>query len=403
MDKKPLTLFCMLMLLTPLLSLPFVEFASANFGHYFAPKMTVISPTTDTVYDTLSILLSVKVEMQNWNWTDWEKLAVMNYSLDGQQDVAVPVTNEIKSNGNGLATVNGLATTTISGIANGAHSLYIHGETTFSQYSSSGTPLSLTIYFIVNAATPTIQVLSPQQKTYNSIDVPLVFKSNKPLTWAGYSLDQKMVVTSLTSTTITNLFNGVHYLRVYGNDSNGNICASQEIVFTINGKKPPIVTIDSQAIMEARKHLPSDFGNRTWTYLPLKFHVNEPTTWTGYSIDGGAIQTIEGNMTLANLPFGSHTIIVYAKDICGNMGTSAPCTINLLRGEAGSAYALPTASQTSPQELTSESNTSNNLFPMLMVVASVALVAIVASLLLYRRHQKTNANRVKDFLMNSQN
>jgi hypothetical protein len=125
----------------------------------------------------------------------------------------------------------------------------------------------------------------------------------------------------------------------------------------------------------------------------LEFHVNEPTSWTGLSIDGGATQTIEGNMTLANLPFGSHTIIVYAKDICGNMGTSAPCTINLLRDEAGSAYASPTVSQTSPQELTSESNPSDNLFPMLMAVASVALVAIVAftSVFLFKRnHRRKN-------------
>jgi hypothetical protein len=79
---------------------------------------------------------------------------VMYYSLGGQPDVAVPITNEIISNDNGLATVNGLAATTISDVAKDAHSQYIHGQTTFSQHSSSRTPLNMNIYFIVETVTP---------------------------------------------------------------------------------------------------------------------------------------------------------------------------------------------------------------------------------------------------------
>jgi hypothetical protein len=254
--KKALTLLCTLILLIPLLSLPFVGFASANFT-YHPPIITVLSPVTNMAYDYQSnISLSVKVEMQNWGMTNSEELGEVKYSLDGQPDVAATVKNEIKKQGYGI---EGFATATLSGVAEGAHSLFIHGQTTFSK-SSARASFNRTIYFVVGTFTPTIQVLSPRQITYNSITVPLEYKSDKPLSWAGYSLDQKPVVTSLTKIVITNLFNGVHYLRVYGNDSNGNICASQEIVFTINGKKPPVVTIDAQAIMEARKHLPSDFG-----------------------------------------------------------------------------------------------------------------------------------------------
>lgn len=376
---------CILLLMLPLLLMSSVEYASANFD-YHPPRVTVISPVTDMTYDNqASIALSVKVEMYSWDGSfNWEQLAEVKYSLDGQPDGSATIENKAK---NGVS--EGFATATLSGVTEGAHSLYIYGKTTLSK-SSERASFDRTIFFVVGKVTPTIQVLSPQQKTYNSKDVSLLFKSDKPLTWTGYSLDQKMVVTSLPSAVITNLFNGEHYLRVYGNDTDGNICASQEIVFTINGKNPPTVTIDAQAIAEARKRVPEDFGNRSWTYLPLKFHVNEPTTWTGCSIDGGAIQTIEINMTLSNVPFGRHTIIVYAKDICGNMGSSAPLTINLLRGVAGSAYASPNASQTNLQEIIPENNPSNNTSTMGLIVASAALAAIVAfaCVFLFKRYRR---------------
>jgi hypothetical protein len=46
-------------------------------------------------------------------------------------------------------------------------------------------------------------------------------------------------------------------------------------------------------------------------------------SWTGYSLDGQAFTTIAGNTTLTGLPDGSHSIIVYANDTFGNMGSSA--------------------------------------------------------------------------------
>jgi hypothetical protein len=50
-----------------MLFLPLNEFASANFDHYFAPKITAMSPLTDAMYKQSNILLSAKVGMQNWN------------------------------------------------------------------------------------------------------------------------------------------------------------------------------------------------------------------------------------------------------------------------------------------------------------------------------------------------
>jgi hypothetical protein len=376
-DKKALTLFCILMALMPLLFLPFVEFASANFSHYSAPRMTTLSPVTNMVYNQPSISLSVKVEMSNWDMSSWEQLAEVKYSLDGQPAVSATIKNKYKT-----ASVEGFATATISGVGKGAHSLYIHGETTFSNYSSLSANVDSTVYFVVDSVTPTIQVVSPRQATYSSTTAPLEYKSDEPLTWAGYSLDQNMVVACLDNATLTNLSNGVHSLRVYGTDGAGKVYASKEVVFSVNGKNPPVVTIDAAAIVETRKFLPSDFQDETW--WPLIFHVNEPTSWMGYSMDDGGNQTVEGNTTL-RVSYGSHTIIVYAKDACGNAGTSTPYTFVAGKGEAGSAYASPTATQPlpevtlqpSPSDIV-EQQTQPDWFQMTFVVAPAALVVIVA-------------------------
>jgi hypothetical protein len=114
----------------------------------------------------------------------------------------------------------------------------------------------------------TVSINSPQHpsnaetKTYDSTTVQLQFKSDKTLSWAAYSLDQNIVVSTQTGASITNLSNGAHTLRVYGNDSSGKSCASTEISFTINGKKPSIVTIDAAAIAKTRPYLPSDFQGK---------------------------------------------------------------------------------------------------------------------------------------------
>jgi len=56
--------------------------------------------------------------------------------------------------------------------------------------------------------------------------------------------------------------------------------------------------------------------------VPLTFTVSESTSWIGYSLDGQTNVTISGNTTIIGLSDGVHTIIVYAKDIAGNVGHS---------------------------------------------------------------------------------
>jgi hypothetical protein len=57
-------------------------------------------------------------------------------------------------------------------------------------------------------------------------------------------------------------------------------------------------------------------------YVPLNFTVNEPASWTGYSLDGQDNVTFAGNMTLPELSVGSHTLTLYANDTAGKPAAS---------------------------------------------------------------------------------
>lgn len=64
--------------------------------------------------------------------------------------------------------------------------------------------------------------------------------------------------------------------------------------------------------------------NKTYTTssILLTFTLNESTSWVGYSLDDQANVTITGNITLTDIPEGTHNVVVYANDTSGNMGCS---------------------------------------------------------------------------------
>ncbi|HSV49282.1 MAG TPA: kelch repeat-containing protein, partial [Candidatus Acidoferrales bacterium] len=63
-------------------------------------------------------------------------------------------------------------------------------------------------------------------------------------------------------------------------------------------------------------------GISTATNMTLEFTVNESTTSMGYVLDNSKVVEITGNTTLSNLSFGSHSLIVQATDVTGNVGYS---------------------------------------------------------------------------------
>ena len=146
MIKQGKAFSCMLLAL--MLILPFVEFASANPSSFYfigPATITLQSPLADHIYNQSGIPLSAQVQMPSkivYRY-EWEELAWIKYSIDGQQDVEVPVKKEV-INPHGLdveANWYGLVTGKLSGISSGPHKLYVHGATNSRIIRNTSIPL----------------------------------------------------------------------------------------------------------------------------------------------------------------------------------------------------------------------------------------------------------------------
>ena len=117
---------------------------------------------------------------------------------------------------------------------------------------------------------------------------------------------------------LSNLSEGPHYLTVYGIYLNTGLARfgpavmhdNQTIYFMINDGAPPVIEM-------------LQIQNKTYqTSLPLNFSVDELVSWMGYSLDQQHNVTLDGNATLNGLAYGSHSLVVYANDTAGNMGST---------------------------------------------------------------------------------
>jgi len=177
---------------------------------------------------------------------------------------------------------------------------------------SNGNGYNIITNHFLEITPPAISVLSPQNLTYANTSVPLTFTvyDYSPISWVGYSLDNQYNTTIAGNITMS-VEDGAHGIVVYTNDTFGNMGSSQTIYFSVDTVSPTVMVSSPQNTTYASAS------------VPLTFAVSEPAPWMGYSLDGQANVTITGNTTLAGLSNGSHSIVVYAVDAAGNMGSSA--------------------------------------------------------------------------------
>ncbi|MBC7129636.1 right-handed parallel beta-helix repeat-containing protein [Candidatus Bathyarchaeota archaeon] len=97
---------------------------------------------------------------------------------------------------------------------------------------------------IVDATPPIISIISPKNMTYKEANVPLTLIVDESISWIGYSLDGKANITITGNTTLTNLSNGCHSLKVYAEDAHGNIGFSETIYFTVERALGSILQIE---------------------------------------------------------------------------------------------------------------------------------------------------------------
>ncbi len=151
---------------------------------------------------------------------------------------------------------------------------------------------------------PKVVIISPQNRTYQQ--VTLSFVLNRDASWMGYSIDGGVNVTLSSEVRLNDLVQGGHQIRIYANDSAGNMGASDTVYFSIDTIAPAIQILN-----------PANQSYGT-TDVQLQFIVDDLNATLAYSLDGQASVAIIGNQTLLALSNGGHRITVYAIDSLGN-------------------------------------------------------------------------------------
>jgi hypothetical protein len=98
-------------------------------------------------------------------------------------------------------------------------------------------------YSVVSFTIDSISILSPQNKTYNAADVPLLFKAHESFAQIKYSLDGQDNVTVAGNTTLSDLPAGAHNITIYATDRAGNTGASETIYFCVEKPFPTTLFI----------------------------------------------------------------------------------------------------------------------------------------------------------------
>lgn len=160
-----------------------------------------------------------------------------------------------------------------------------------------------------NPLSSVIKVLSPQNTTYNSAEVPLEYKLNSIFYTTKYSLDGQANQTIIGNTVLTGLSDGSHSIVVYAESPLDNSSASETIYFTVASAKG-ISILSPQ--------------NKTYNTadIPLTLTKNETCYYTAYSLDG-QLHTDTENTILTGLAEGAHQLTVYANYTNSHMGESA--------------------------------------------------------------------------------
>jgi hypothetical protein len=171
-----------------------------------SPTVTLLSPQNQ-IYNTTSIPLTFTVN-EKTRWT--------GYSIDDRRNVTV------------------LGNTTLTELSDGTHSVVVYARDVVGNAAST-----VTIYFTTDTTPPSILLLSPQNITYDTSEIPLAFRINETTSWIGYSLDGQLNVTITGNITLTALPTGSHNIIIYARDIAGNTEASEITTFTFTETQPP--------------------------------------------------------------------------------------------------------------------------------------------------------------------
>lgn len=94
------------------------------------------------------------------------------------------------------------------------------------------------VTFTIDTIPPKVSIVSPENITYESFEVPLNFTVNEEVSQITYSLDGQVNVTIAGNTTLTGLSVGEQNITVYATDIAGHTDVSEAVYFSVKEPEP---------------------------------------------------------------------------------------------------------------------------------------------------------------------
>ena len=235
LKKNGLALILLLVLLLVCFAVGFAKVASASSP--LASGAGILSPTNTTYSPGRLTLKTISVGLGGSSI-----YYTITYSLDGKPNVTVPL--EIETHPRSFQiTIRGSAP--LPALSEGSHSITVYQRLDYNTTAPRTFWDSSTVYFTINDGnSPVIANVSVENRTYAQKTLPLNFTLDGPTSWMGYCVDNQANETIKGNTTITGLNVGPHTLKVFANDTAGNMGVSNTSNFTISQpiEDPPSVS-----------------------------------------------------------------------------------------------------------------------------------------------------------------
>jgi len=108
--------------------------------------------------------------------------------------------------------------TRLTGLSQGSHKITLYANDSVGNMGASNT-----VYFSIDSQPPTLTIINPANKSYDSTDIYLQFAVDEANVSLSYSLDGQPAISIIGNMTLVALSNGGHYITVYAVDAMGNV------------------------------------------------------------------------------------------------------------------------------------------------------------------------------------
>jgi hypothetical protein len=273
MKRRALALtLIMAMLFSAVAGLTLFDLVVAN-PVFPSTEIEILSPQNNETYLTNNFVLNFTVLTHNAPYTQYIGTPSIQCYVDGKLFHQINLTDLTDLNVEDLPRNFSVS---LSGLNSGQHNVFVTKTavyylvmTTYSENASSRV-----VYFSVYPSPPRISLVSPQNQSYQTTDVPVNFTARVDygaVSWMGYSLDGQDNVTTTGNTTLTGLSEGEHNITFYATDTYGRIGASETITFTIAEPFPTTLVIAASGASIAA------IGLALLVYFKKRKHQNIPS------------------------------------------------------------------------------------------------------------------------------